>query len=251
MKCFTYTIIPHKTGLRLLGVARNPANGFPARLLARRFLNYQLRFLHPIIDKRVKAILSVVIVLLTAIAAVITIGQFVLHWWDLPFAGGSTSVPPAPASAPPQRQRESPVPIAVPILVPTATPTVGPTTTPTPVAHLNKQLEEALSVSTSSAKNKALLIVAQDAVLKKDYWTAIRAASATPYSSAQAKNLGFVVRCAIEDGLYDFAAEAANEMKYTSDRDRLKLDVIEARRRATSKVEPLEGDREAMACFSQ
>jgi hypothetical protein len=193
----------------------------------------------------------VVIVLLTAIAAVITIGQFVLHWWDLPFAGGSTSVPPAPASAPPQRQRESPVPIAVPILVPTATPTVGPTTTPTPVAHLNKQLEEALSVSKSSAKNKALLIVAQDAVLKKDYWTAIRAASATPYSSAQAKNLGFVVRCAIEDGLYDFAAEAANKVKYTSDRDRLKLDVIEARRRATSKVEPLEGDREAMACFSQ
>ena len=192
-----------------------------------------------------------VIVLLTAIAAVITIGQSVLHWWDLPFAGGSTSVPPAPASAPPQRQRESPVPIAVPILVPTATPTVGPTTTPTPVAHLNKQLEEALSVSKSSAKNKALLIVAQDAVLKKDYWTAIRAASATPYSSAQAKNLGFVVRCAIEDGLYDFAAEAANKVKYTSDRDRLKLDVIEARRRATSKVEPLEGDREAMACFSQ
>ena len=168
-----------------------------------------------------KAILSVVIVLLTAIAAVITIGQFVLHWWDLPFAGGSTSVPPAPASAPPQRQRESPVPIAVPILVPTATPTVGPTTTPTPVAHLNKQLEEALSVSKSSAKNKALLIVAQDAVLKKDYWTAIRAASATPYSSAQAKNLGFVVRCAIEDGLYDFAAEAANKVKYISDRDRL------------------------------
>ena len=180
-----------------------------------------------------------VIVLLTAIAAVITIGQFVLHWWDLPFAGGSTSVPPAPASAPPQRQRESPVPI------------VGLTTTPTHVAHLNKQLEEALSVSKSSAKNKALLIVAQDAVLKKDYWTAIRAASATPSSSAQAKNLGFVVRCAIEDGLYDFAAEAANKVKYTSDRDRLKLDVIEARRRATSKVEPLEGDREAMACFSQ
>ena len=30
----TYTIIPHKTGIRLLGVARNPANGFPARPLA-------------------------------------------------------------------------------------------------------------------------------------------------------------------------------------------------------------------------
>ena len=28
----TCTTVPHKTGLRLLGVARNPANGFPARL---------------------------------------------------------------------------------------------------------------------------------------------------------------------------------------------------------------------------
>ena len=27
--------MPYKTGLRLLGVARNPANGFPARLLGR------------------------------------------------------------------------------------------------------------------------------------------------------------------------------------------------------------------------
>ena len=25
--------MPYKTGIRLLGVARNPANGFPARLL--------------------------------------------------------------------------------------------------------------------------------------------------------------------------------------------------------------------------
>ena len=202
-----------------------------------------LRHLRPI---NTRAIASVAIALLTTIAAVITIGQLVLHWWDLPFGGGA-SVPPAPA--PTQRQRES-IPAAVPILVPTVTPTVEPTTTPTPVAHLNRQLEEALSVALSSAQSEALFIVAQDAVLKRDYWTAIRAASATPYSSAQAKNLGFVVRCAIEDGLYDFAAEAADKVTYTSDRDRLKIDVIEARRRATSKVEPLEGDREAMACFS-
>ena len=30
----TDTIMPHKTIIRLSGVARNPANGFPARLLA-------------------------------------------------------------------------------------------------------------------------------------------------------------------------------------------------------------------------
>ena len=41
MNCITDTIMPHKTIIRLSGVARNPANGFPARLLVlqRRFLN--------------------------------------------------------------------------------------------------------------------------------------------------------------------------------------------------------------------
>ena len=36
LKRIAYTTMPYKTGLRLLGVARNPANGFPARLLAQR-----------------------------------------------------------------------------------------------------------------------------------------------------------------------------------------------------------------------
>ena len=34
MNRITDTIMPHKTIIRLSGVARNPANGFPARLLA-------------------------------------------------------------------------------------------------------------------------------------------------------------------------------------------------------------------------
>ena len=33
MNRITDTIMPHKTIIRLSGVARNPANGFPARLL--------------------------------------------------------------------------------------------------------------------------------------------------------------------------------------------------------------------------
>ena len=33
LKRIAYTTMPYKTRLRLLGVARNPANGFPARLL--------------------------------------------------------------------------------------------------------------------------------------------------------------------------------------------------------------------------
>ena len=36
LKRIAYTTMPYKTGLRLLGVARNPANGFPARPLGER-----------------------------------------------------------------------------------------------------------------------------------------------------------------------------------------------------------------------
>ena len=100
---------------------------------------------------------------------------------------------------------------------------------------LDRQLEEALSVTATAARNRALLIVAQDAVLARDYWTAIRAASASPSDSAQVENLTFVGRCAIEDGQYDFAAEAADKIRTNSARDSLKIEVIEARKRARVK----------------
>ena len=35
--------MPYKTGLRLLGVARNPANGFPARLLGEGYIGHSGR----------------------------------------------------------------------------------------------------------------------------------------------------------------------------------------------------------------
>ena len=176
-------------------------------------------------------IVALVLMALGGLADVITISQYGFHLWE-PFES-STSTKPSTSLG----QSASPVP------------TIALTATPTPVAPLDRQLEEALSVASSSARNVALLIVAQNAVLKRDYWTAIRAAFATPSSSAQAKNLAFVVECAIEDGLYDTAAEAADKVKATSARDRLKIDVIEARRRATSEIVPSDVDRESMACF--
>ena len=41
MNRITDTIMPHKTIIRLSGVARNPANGFPARLLGEYLPNAQ------------------------------------------------------------------------------------------------------------------------------------------------------------------------------------------------------------------
>ena len=40
----TCTTVPYKTGIRLLDVAQNPADGFPARLLVRRRMDHG----HPI-----------------------------------------------------------------------------------------------------------------------------------------------------------------------------------------------------------
>lgn len=98
--------------------------------------------------------------------------------------------------------------------------------------------------------------MAQHAVLALDYETAIRAADATPYNSQQSSSLSFVVRCAIEDGLYDMAAESASKIRYRSDRDKMIIEVIEARKREFSASEPSLSDanridRASMACFDE
>ena len=125
------------------------------------------------------------------------------------------------------------------------------TPTPTPVIPLGRQLEDALSINSSTAQSNALLEVAQHAVLLGDYRTAIRAAAATSWPSNQGENLAFVVRCAIEDGFYDVASSAADRVESSSQRDSLKLEVIKATKEATSTEEttPISVDRESMACF--
>ena len=188
--------------------------------------------------KAIGPVLAVALLIIGLIADVVTIRQFGFHLWE-----------PITNSGDKDGRGASPVQL------PSPRPTLIVTATPTPIPPLDKQLEEALSVATTSVRNKALLLVAQNAVLLGDYLTAIKAASATPSSSAQATNLAFVVRCAIEDGLYDFAAEAADKVKVTSARDSLKVEVIEARGRTPlDKGQPTDGtgshaDRESMACF--
>ena len=129
------------------------------------------------------------------------------------------------------------------------TPTPAPTSTPTPVPPLEDQLRDALGVSGSTSQGKALFKVAQHAVVLMDYWTAIRAADASPSSSSQANSLSFVVRCAIEDGEYDMAAEAASRISGSTTQDEMRNEVIEARRIAPSVQPTSIGDRSEMACF--
>ena len=123
------------------------------------------------------------------------------------------------------------------------------TLTPTPAGHLEDQLQDGLSVPQLADRSKALLLVAEDAVLHEDYWTAIRAADATPWGRDQAANLGFVVRCAIEDGLFNMASEAANRVRWAEPRSSLTVQVIAARKQATLKAVSVQANREALVCF--
>ena len=138
----------------------------------------------------------------------------------------------------------------VPEATPTASPTKAPTASPTPVPPLDKQLGEALTISGTTARNHALFIVAQDAVIKRDYWTAIRAADASPGSTSEAQSLALVVRCAIEDGEYNMAAKAAARIRSTTARNQMQLEVIAARKSAPSVQNPYSGDREKMTCLN-
>lgn len=196
-----------------------------------------------LLNSKGKLITAVIIALLLlgGVADAIAVTKFGFDQGN-PFSGrGSNEISNSPAQMVIQTSTLEP------------TPTLSATPTPTPVPPLNSQLKEALSVDGNSARGAALLEVAQHAVLQNDYWTAIRAASATPYNSEQAVHLSFVVRCAIEDGEYRLAAEAANQIKYNSVRDLLKIEVIEARRLATFELDRLRYERASrisMACFS-
>lgn len=124
-----------------------------------------------------------------------------------------------------------------------------PTASPTPVPSLNRQLEEALAISDKAARDRALFIVAKDAVIKTDYWTAIRAADASPGEISEARSLSFVAICAIEDGNYDLAGEAAVRIGDDVVRNKVQLEAIEARKSSPSGQIPHDGDRENMNCF--
>ena len=103
-----------------------------------------------------------------------------------------------------------------------------PTKTPSPIPPLDVHLEKALSITAYSPQGKALAIVATNAIIIDDYWTAIRAASLTPILSDQSTNLELVVKCAIEEGKFDIALEAASSVYLHSSQSRLTVMALEA-----------------------
>lgn len=167
-------------------------------------------------------------------ASLITIGGFAYLVVGVIISNGATSDSrPQVTHLLPVVAEPFAVPAVSPILVapqPTATPM--PTPTPTPIPPLGEQLEWALSIEGIAARGDGLKAVAIQSVLLSDYWTAIRAAAATPDISAQATNLELVIDCAIEDGQFSMATEAANMVESLSSRNDLMIKALASREAA-------------------
>ena len=128
-----------------------------------------------------------------------------------------------------------------------------PTPTSEPLTDIQSSLENQLKVAKTvyywDERAKALLIVAQQAILHGEYPIAIDAAAATPYLDNQAHNLAFVVRCAIEDGVFGSAMRAADLVEQTSSRDELISEVLAAQKRNILTPPTSVASRTSMSCF--
>ena len=100
-----------------------------------------------------------------------------------------------------------------------------PTMTPGSTS-LVKMLRAARSVKTHAERNRALRIVAEAAVEKRNYDVAIKAGAASPTHAERSKTLTFVAICAAKEGLFELAIEAADKIPIRSIHDSTKLDIL-------------------------
>ena len=172
--------------------------------------------------------LQITAVVISVVAGLITIGGFMSNMCGIMDTGNeSLSGGPRATYPPPPPVEPALVPNALPFLV-----DPRPTATPTPMPPLGEQLERALSIGGTTARGEGLASVAVQAILLGDYWTAITAAAATPIASEQASTLELVMECAIEDGLYSMATEAASRTSSSYSRGRLMVMALKARESA-------------------
>ena len=81
------------------------------------------------------------------------------------------------------------------------TPVVAePTATPKPVPPLDRQLKTAQSISEPLIRDAAYLDIVLQAIILRDYWTAIRVAEATSTTGTQARGLKFVLSVPLRIG---------------------------------------------------
>ena len=142
------------------------------------------------------------------IAAVFTIVDTPLRWWDS-FGAQDDSGGAVTTSQ-----------LALPTL------NSGSTLAPTSVASLAQMLEAAKSVNSNSERDRALRVVAEYAVKQGDYEVAIKAGAASPTNSGRSKTLTFVARCAAKEGLFTLAVEAADKIPINSVQDSTTIEIL-------------------------
>ena len=153
-------------------------------------------------------IIGAIVSTLMVVAAILTIIDTPLGWWNRFGSGGDTKGS-----------------VATNQLVLPALSTV-PTLTPTQVPSLENMLEAAKSLNAYSERDRALRIVAETAVEKGNYDVAIKAGTASPTYDASSKTLAFVALCAAREGLFELAMEAADKIPTYSVQDSTKIEVL-------------------------
>ena len=165
--------------------------------------------------------LGVIAVALTVIAAIFTIIDTPLGWWNWFSDGVNDGGSVARNSIP----TVTPIPQTV-TPIPQTVPAIPQTVTPTPTPSLTQMLRAAESVRATTERDRALRIFAETAVEKSNSGVAIRAGAGSPTSKGRSETLRFVALCAAKDGLFKFAVEAADKIPLRDIHDSTKIKIL-------------------------
>ena len=160
-----------------------------------------------------------VIVVLTAIAAIFTVIDTPRRWWKEFVARGGAETNRPKASAPPS-----------PLLPPKKI-------TTSDSAALRDALAAAKSLRSSYDHDRALNIVAETAVKQGDYETAIDAGNASLSGHAQGVTLSFVALEAAKQGLFITATKAARKINSSHTQGVAMIKVLEMKRKQAAAKE--------------
>ncbi len=183
----------------------------------------------------------VMLAALSALAAVITVGEFAFGLWD--FIG--------PEGRAPQQDTVGRTTVEnphVPTIATTRAPNMLPTNTPQPTRafSLNEMMIAAETGTTDSGQNLGMRRVSEIALNSGDYETAIKAGKRSATSLGRAETLSNVARHAIKHHEYAYALEAAVAITIDSHLNKVRLEVLSAIREAQSSSLTSAGSRTSL-----
>lgn len=92
----------------------------------------------------------------------------------------------------------------------------------------SRMLKTAMSGGTYQGEDRLLLKIAEIEVIQHRFYNAIEAASKIQHPDSQSDALTFVARCAVEEGLFNYAEQSAQKIDKAVDEDKLITEVLTA-----------------------